>query len=72
MLISTVWKGSTEKNWNEHIYVCFMVEATRRKKKKVKKKLYEVHLSFPIILFWWFSEISFAMIMSLKEHNNIE
>lgn len=39
MLISIVWKGSTEKNCSEHIYVHFMVEATKEKEKKeVKEK----------------------------------
>ena len=38
MLTSIVWKGSSEKNCNEHIYVCFVVEATKKKKKKKKVK----------------------------------
>lgn len=40
MLTSIVWKGSSEKNCNEHVYVCFVVEENqkRRKEKKVEGK----------------------------------
>lgn len=52
MLIAIVWKGSTEKNCSEQIYVHFMVKATKKKEKK--KNLYEMHLSFPTVIFQLF------------------
>lgn len=39
MLTSIVWKGSSEKNYNEHVqYVCLVIEAAKKKKEKKKVK----------------------------------
>lgn len=38
MLISVVWKGSTEENCSEQVHVNFKTEATQRKEKKEVKE----------------------------------